>query len=171
MHIIPRIILGALLVFCLLAVPFGNSVIAQQQDEANQEEVDWKFELLREKNGYIRLNRETGAISFCTRVSGNIVCRLGADEREAFTSEITRLEDRLTELEDRIAMLETELRIRADTQDRPAESVPDDENGTDNTTEQDEEIDRAMNVVEQAMRRFFDMMRDFRENEKDSNSQ
>jgi hypothetical protein len=160
----------------LLAMLCCGGAFAQQMPGTAGELPDWKYELLREEKGYVRMNRETGAISFCTRISENIVCRLGADEREAFTSEITRLEDRLEALEARLAAVETEFRIETMERQKPNSQGPkrqeqerqqrDDETGMVEeppVAEREQEFDRAMDMMERAMRRFFDVVNEFRD--------
>jgi hypothetical protein len=50
-----------------------------------------RFTLQPTEGGFLRLNRETGAVSFCTVKEGVSVCRLSADERAALEAEIERL--------------------------------------------------------------------------------
>ena len=44
-----------------------------------------------EGRGWMRLDRTTGAVSYCSAKDDVAVCRLGADERAALESEIARL--------------------------------------------------------------------------------
>lgn len=46
-----------------------------------------------EGGGYLRLDKTSGAVSYCSARDGTAVCRLGADERAAFEAEIARLRD------------------------------------------------------------------------------
>jgi hypothetical protein len=50
-----------------------------------------RFTLQPLEGGFLRMNRETGAVSFCTGKDGLVVCRLGADERATLESEVERL--------------------------------------------------------------------------------
>ncbi len=43
------------------------------------------------EGGFLRMNRETGAVSYCSAKEGVAVCRLGADERATLEAEIERL--------------------------------------------------------------------------------
>ena len=43
------------------------------------------------QGGFLRLDKETGAVSFCTVDAGLSVCRVSADERAALENEIARL--------------------------------------------------------------------------------
>ena len=43
------------------------------------------------EGGFLRLDKETGAVSFCTVDAGLSVCRVSADERAALENEIARL--------------------------------------------------------------------------------
>jgi len=44
-----------------------------------------------DSRGFLRLDKETGAVSFCTVDAGLSVCRVSADERAALENEIARL--------------------------------------------------------------------------------
>ncbi len=50
-----------------------------------------RFTLQPLEGGFLRMNRETGAVSFCTAKDGVAVCRLGADERATLEAEVERL--------------------------------------------------------------------------------
>lgn len=43
--------------------------------------------------GYLRLDKTTGAVSYCSATGEVAVCRLGADERAALEAEIARLRE------------------------------------------------------------------------------
>lgn len=49
------------------------------------------FSLQPVEGGFLRLDKSTGAVSFCTAKEGLSVCRLGADERATMEAEIERL--------------------------------------------------------------------------------
>ena len=50
-----------------------------------------RFSMTPTQGGFLRLDKETGAVSFCTVDAGLSACRVSADERAAFESEIARL--------------------------------------------------------------------------------
>lgn len=50
-----------------------------------------RFTLQPVEGGFLRLNRDTGAVSYCQATGGVAVCRLGADERATLEAEIERL--------------------------------------------------------------------------------
>lgn len=50
-----------------------------------------RFTLQPTDGGFLRMHRDTGALSFCSVKDGVAVCRLGADERAALEAEIERL--------------------------------------------------------------------------------
>lgn len=57
-----------------------------------------RFTLQPADGGFLRMNKDTGAVSFCSVKEGVSVCRLGADERTAFEAEIERLRAENTRL-------------------------------------------------------------------------
>lgn len=50
-----------------------------------------RFAIQPLEGGFLRLNRDTGAVSYCKATGGLAVCRLAADERAALEAEIERL--------------------------------------------------------------------------------
>ncbi|MEK4033223.1 hypothetical protein WOC76_18070 [Methylocystis sp. IM3] len=50
-----------------------------------------RFTLQPVDGGFLRMNRETGAVSWCSTKDGVAVCRIGADERATLEAEIERL--------------------------------------------------------------------------------
>ncbi len=55
------------------------------------------------QGGFLRLDKETGAVSFCTVDDGLSVCRISAEERAALENEIERLRRENTELKAALA--------------------------------------------------------------------
>ncbi|CAJ0893263.1 hypothetical protein AMST5_04290 [freshwater sediment metagenome] len=49
------------------------------------------FTLQPVEGGFMRLDKRSGAVSFCTAKNGISVCRLGADERATMEAELERL--------------------------------------------------------------------------------
>ncbi|QGM97386.1 hypothetical protein [Methylocystis parvus] len=50
-----------------------------------------RFALQPAEGGFLRMNKDTGAVSFCSAKDGVATCRLGAEERVALEAEIERL--------------------------------------------------------------------------------
>lgn len=57
---------------------------------------DARYALERTADGFVRLDRQTGAMSYC-RIEGaaGLVCRLAADERVAYENKISALTDQI----------------------------------------------------------------------------
>ncbi len=92
------------------------------------------FTLQPTEGGFLRLDKRTGAVSFCSVKDGISVCRLGADERAAMEAEIERLRAENARLKTAAA---------------PRSTVPG-----------EEEFERALSFTERFLRR---IMRLFRE--------
>lgn len=58
-----------------------------------------RFQLERSGDHFVRLDRQTGAMSICQDKDGALVCRMAADERAAYEDELDRLSQRVTKLE------------------------------------------------------------------------
>ena len=92
-----------------------------------------RYSMTPTQNGFLRLDTRTGAVSLCTVTGTSAQCRAAADDRTALTEEIERLAQRNAQLEG-----------SAGTRSLPPA----------------DEMNRAMDVAEQFMRRMMRIMRD-----------
>ena len=127
--------LAALIASLAIAAALPASAAAQDTD---------RYTLERSGDGYVRMDRRTGEMSICSERTGQLVCKLAADERSAFQDEVDRLQERLTGLEKRVAELETVRRID------PQALLP-----------TDEQFEKSLGYMERFFRRFMDIVRDF----------
>jgi hypothetical protein len=119
-------------VFCLaLLLPLAAG--AAEPDAA-------RFDLQRSGDHFVRLDRQTGAMSICEDKQGNLVCRMAADERTAYDDELDRLSDRVTALEKTVAS-----------------------NNGKSTLPTDADVDRSIGIMERMMRSFMGMAKEFRD--------
>lgn len=134
--------LVALSIAIVLAGGSAVPAFAQSEDDA-------RYSLQPSGEGFVRLDRRTGQMSFCRREQGQLVCRLAADERDAYEAEIGRLEKQLEtggkDEEGTEQSLKRSDRLPTDPQAR------------------EREFEQAMEYAEKALRRFFDVMRELRD--------
>jgi hypothetical protein len=97
-----------------------------------------RFELQRSGDHFVRLDKQTGAMSICEDKDGNLVCRMAADERTAYDDELDRLSDRVTALEKSVAS-----------------------NAGRSTLPSDAEVDRSIGIMERMMRSLMGMVKEF----------
>ncbi len=97
------------------------------------------------QGGFLRLDKETGAVSFCTVEAGLSLCRISADERAALENEIARLRQENTELK----------AARGPNQPSASSGLP---------TEAD--MERALSFTERFMRRMMRIFKDETNGEK-----
>ena len=114
----------------VLLLPFGAA--AAEADAS-------RFQLEKSGDHFVRLDRQTGAMSICQDKDGALVCRMAADERAAYEDELDRLSQRVTKLE------QGGLVQRA---------LP-----------SDAEIDRSISIMEKMMKSFMGMVREFQAEE------
>ena len=91
-----------------------------------------RYQLQRTDSGFARIDTETGEVSTCTESGDQLVCRMAADERTALMEEIEALEERVATLE---------------------------KTGTGRVLPTDEEMDRAIGMMERFMRGFVGVVR------------
>lgn len=116
-----------------------------------------RYSIAKTENGFVRVDGETGKLSFCSEREGKLTCRMAADERSAYQSELEAMNARLAKLESRLAKLEA----------KPAEP---------NTAKRksmlpdDEELDQALKFADKAMRRFFGLVQELKRDFKSDKS-
>lgn len=103
-----------------------------------------RFQLERSGDHFIRLDRQTGAMSICQDQGGNLVCRMAADERAAYDDELDRLSDRVTKLEKTVAS--------SDGSKLPS----------------DADVDRTLGIMQKFMRGFMGMAKEFQNEQPDA---
>jgi len=112
----------------------GNPAAEAQQPSSD------RYSLERSESGFVRLDRQTGAVTLCTEAEGTLTCRMAADERAAYDDDLARLEKRMEALEKQIAG-----GTAAKSGDLPS----------------DAEIDRSIGIMERFMRAFFSLVQEF----------
>lgn len=98
-----------------------------------------RYRLERTEDGYVRLDTRTGAMATCEERGGQLVCRLAADEREAYEDRIDTLDDRIEALEERVAALEAP--------PAPAAGLP-----------SEDEFEQTLGYMERFFRRFMEIV-------------
>ncbi|WP_377276860.1 hypothetical protein [Rhizobium sp. R86522] len=124
----------------LAALSLGVPV-AMAQDAATD-----RYTLEKSESGFVRLERQTGAVTLCTEADGTLTCRMAADERAAYDADLARLEKRIEALEKRVAE-----GTAAKSGELPS----------------DAEIDRSIGIMERFMRTFFGLVQEFQGQEQD----
>ncbi|MDQ0315296.1 hypothetical protein [Amorphus orientalis] len=151
----------------LLAALVGvvaTPVLAQDDGPAN----NGRYSLQEVRAGYLRLDRQSGGVSLCRERGDTWACELVADDRSALSDEIDRLSDENAGLRQRVEALEARLAAVSELARRPvdsevapgptAETAPGD--GARALAEED--LDQALDMTEQVMRRFFGMIQDLK---------
>ncbi|QFY62304.1 hypothetical protein FZ934_19055 [Rhizobium grahamii] len=94
-----------------------------------------RFQLERSGDHFVRLDKQTGAMSLYEEKDGALVCRMAADERAAYEQELDRLSARVTALENKSIV---------------NKALP-----------SDAEIDRSIGIMERWMRSFMGIVKEF----------
>ncbi len=103
-----------------------------------------RFSMAPAEGGFLRLDKQTGAVSFCTVEAGAAACRAGPDERAALEKEIAQLRRENAELN-------AELKAGRDVSRSQSSASP---------LPGEEEFERALSFAERFIRR---MVRVFQE--------
>jgi hypothetical protein len=100
-----------------------------------------RFKLERTEDGYVRMDTASGALSICRERGDQLVCRMAAEERDAFEAGLEQLQDRVDALERRVAELEK--------RPAPVDVLP-----------SQEDFDKTMDLMEKFFRRFMGIAKD-----------
>ncbi len=138
------------------------AAFAQDVDQPDTEA--GRYILRRVDDGLMRLDRETGATSFCRKRGESWVCEAVADDRVALEEEIARLSGDNAELAREVGRLKARVASHKDVNGKPRNKDHEgDRKKPKLGSPTDEEIDKVMKTFETMMRRFMDMARDLRE--------
>jgi len=116
-----------------------------------QAEEAGRYRLEKSADGYVRMDTQTGAMSKCQEQSGQLVCRMAADERTAFQDQVDDLQESVKALDARVARLENSLSARVESK-LPSE----------------EEFNRTMGYMERFVRGFMGIVKDMNKDEADA---
>ncbi|TIO06070.1 hypothetical protein [Mesorhizobium sp.] len=105
-----------------------------------------RYRLEKSANGYVRMDTQTGAMSICEERSGQLVCKMAADERAAFQDEIDRLQSSVKALDERVVKLENSLSARLES-----------------TLPSEEDFNKTMSYMERFLRGFMGIVKDMEE--------
>jgi hypothetical protein len=125
----------------LFAILVSVCALAAIAGLASAEETD-RYRLEKSDTGYVRMDTVTGEMSICEERSGQLVCKLAADERAAFQQDIDRLQAKLDAVEDRVAKLEA----------RPS--------GPEALLPSDEQVDKGIDIMEKFFRSFMGIVKE-----------
>lgn len=135
-----------------------SPLLAQAAAESEQ-----RFQIEPRDGGYVRLDRQTGQISFCAFEKDRLACRVAAEEREAYEGLMATLDDKLRKLEQQVAALEAGR--EGDNFDLPPDKLPKEDVDPGQKREMGDaeaELNKALGMAEQAIRRFFEVVKDLR---------
>ena len=145
--------------FCLALLTAANAPAFAQSNPADPLDRA-RYVIEKSDGGFVRLNRRTGQTSFCKVDQGNLICRMSADERAAYEAEIAALNTRLTTLEKQVAALKPQK--PGENQAKQEKSGPSTGLDAPDDGKLEEEFDRAMEFAQDAMRRFFDVVKELK---------
>lgn len=120
--------------------------------------VDDQYHIVQIVDGILRIDRQSGEITECRDDGNGWICRLSADDRQAYEAEINRLDLEINRLESELSNLQIELEAQTDPE--VSQTDPTVRERLDLPT--DAELDAVMETAEEAMRRFFGIVQNLR---------
>ena len=123
-----------------------------------------RYQFVPDGDGFVRLDTETGAIANCGRFDGGWRCDAVAADDPEFDQRIVALKQQLAELIAELKDLGERLAMLEDDGD-PTEKAPPVMRDKPSEEEEEREFDETLSFAEQMMQRFFDMIRELKNEE------
>lgn len=149
-----RSAIAAIVFFAVAGIPFTAANAQEVVGTLDEMSEDSRYQLKQKDDVFVRLDKKTGTMSVCRLSGDNLVCRMAADDREALVEELDGLQERIARLENENTRQPRNLQNRErqrerhrDWHDYPLE----------------EEIDEAVEYSGRVIRKFFDVMKELRE--------
>ena len=101
------------------------------------------YTLQKTEDGFVRMNNKTGEMSICQERTGQLVCRVAADERTAYEEDLADLKGRVAKLEDTVAAMGKIPPVVRD-------ALP-----------SDEQFEKSLSYMEKFFRRFMGIAKEF----------
>lgn len=119
-----------------------------------------RFQIAPDGDGFVRLDTETGTLAHCDKSEGIWRCAVVAEDRTEVDRRILALQEEMAALRAEIEALEERL---AAIEERSLTETPDGPAPRDGLSEEEErELDEALSFAERMMQRFFDMIRELK---------
>jgi len=119
-----------------------------------------RYQFAPDGDGFVRLDTESGAVAHCGKSEAGWRCDVVADE---FDSRIVAMQQELAELKAELEDMGERLDLLEDDGDATREAPPVARNEP--SAEEEREFDEALSFAERMMQRFFDMIRELKNEE------
>lgn len=145
-----------LAVLALASLPLATGA-AQATDDSSA-----RFSMSPSGDGFMRLDKQTGAVSMCERKDGEWACRSLPDDQKALQDRIGKLEQEKRALQDENRRLEDVMGLNPDAPKSGPEAgkpdtLPGPRSGPSLPTEKD--VDKAFDYVEGMLKKFRDRLK------------
>jgi hypothetical protein len=139
----------------ILLATLAGIGFATLAEPATAQERAGRYTMTPTEGGALRLDTETGAVSFCSRKTGDWACAAVGDPPRADVSEIERLKAENTDLRAAVKHLEEMLGVGGN---RPPGSKAERPGGG-VTIPSEKDVDEALDYVERMYKKFRDRLR------------
>ncbi len=126
---------------------------------------DQRFRFSKQGDGVLRLDSQTGQVSFCSALSVGWACQAAPDDRAALDTEIARLQSQVDALNKEVAALRAAPADTSALPPRPPETVPPSKNGElklPSRADLDRARDRTLAFLDDTWRRLVGMIDQWR---------
>lgn len=117
-----------------------------------------RYQIAPDGDGFVRLDTETGALSHCERSDGVWRCAVVVDDHAEIDTRIIALQEEMASLTAELEVLSDRLAALEESLEKTDRSP----SGGGLSEEQEQELDEALSFAERMMQRFFDMIRELK---------
>ncbi len=148
-------------ILTLAACAILISGAAWSQETADVADAE-RFSLNKVDGGFVKIDRRLGTVSLCAINKGNMICRMAADERDAYDDTMDQMRSDMEALDARLAKLEGMATTEPEEDKKAEEPEVELGAGSEEKTQLPAEFDTAMEIAQEAMRRFFAVIQDLK---------
>lgn len=126
-----------------VALSLATVIAAASPLAAVAEDQQDRYVLEKSGEGFIRMDRQTGAMSYCTPATDGLACKPAVDAQADYRAEIGKLQEALAALDRRMVKLESSLSQRLESK------LP-----------TDEDFEKTLSYMERFLRSFMGVVKD-----------
>lgn len=136
-----------------------------QGPDAKPQSPPARFSFNRVDDGFLRLDKVSGQVTFCSLHGAAWACQAVPEDRAALEKEIARLNDKVVALRDQVVSLKNEVAVLREPPPppRPPADLTPRTGKSDDAMQLRKDIERARAAVENAWRRLVDMIVNFQQ--------
>ncbi|MCH9765194.1 MAG: hypothetical protein K0U34_04275, partial [Alphaproteobacteria bacterium] len=151
-HALTVIALTAVAIALVTAVLQGPSAMAADAENG-------RYAMTPSEGGFLRLDKQTGAVSLCKNTAGKVVCDLAEDSHSKYAAQIESLKKENQKLRAEVDRLEQHFGLSPDNKGKPNDLAPPVPPSSAFKVPREEDVDQMFDYVEGMLKKFRERIR------------